>query len=184
MEESINGLQAIFCLLGPEAGGDILHAHSFNPFIKALVGGATLQCTEMRYIGPYLDIIELMTTCFGMHAQPTAIPPHLVLRMMLMEVIGQDAEVSRLGISAHEAYTGNVFPELTHKAFEFFCRQRCPYIFPEIFTMTSRTMAWTPTDIDGQGYFIRNLLKHDARINVLEHSISYSPPPVVPERSC
>ena len=32
--------------------------------------------------------------------------------------------------------------------------------------------------------FIRNLLKHDARINVREHNISYSPPPVVPERSC
>ena len=62
MEESINGLQEIFCLLSPEAGGDILHAHSFYPFIKTLVGGATLQASQMFDIRAKFDIIKIGTS--------------------------------------------------------------------------------------------------------------------------
>ncbi len=157
-------------LLSPETRGDIGELLSRHPFVKPLVGGAVFQASQMLDVRPNLDVVEIALTDLARNNRLPTIPSHLILRMLAMQILRQLIHVLRLGVTAHETNTGDVVPILFDKRIEHHGGKRFTDVPPQIFRMTSRTMAGTIGNIDREGHLVGNLLKNNTGIDVFQHN--------------
>ena len=167
--ESQIGLLGGFVLLSPEAGGDVLELASIVLAVEPLVGGGALQGAEVLEIWPYLDVVEIGLVDSRGDAHPSAVPRHLVLRVLLVDVLRQHVHPLGVAVAPHEGDTGDVSSVLIDKGIDGIGVQRQADVLPEIMAVTARTVTRATGDIDGQCHLVGYLLKHDAGVNVFQH---------------
>ena len=156
-------------LFPPEAGGDVLELTRVVLTVEALVGGSTLQRTEVFEVWPYLDVVEVrLVDCRG-DANPTAVPRHLILRMLLVDVLRQHIHALGITVAPHEGDAGDVAPVLIDKGIDGIGVQGQADVLPEIVAVTARTVTRATGDVDGQCHLVGYLLKHNACVNVFQH---------------
>ena len=77
----------------PEAEGDVFEFAVVVLTVKALVGGRILQRAEMTDEGPYLDVIEVGAGDGGGDDGLATVPGDLELRMLLVDILGQEVDM-------------------------------------------------------------------------------------------
>lgn len=156
-------------LFPPEAGGDVLKLATIVLAVEPLVGGSALQGSEVLEVWPYLDVVEVgLVDCRG-DAHPSAVPRHLVLRVLLVDVLRQHVHPLGVAVAPHEGDARDVTPILTDKGIDGIGVQGQADVLPEIMAVTARTVTRAVRDVDGQCHLVGYLLKHDAGVNVFQH---------------
>lgn len=153
----------------PEAGGDVFEVVGVCLAVEALVGGGFLQGAEVADEGTYLDIVEVGLVDGGRNADATAVPRHLELRVLLVDILCQEVDTLGVGIAAHEGEAGDIVTILRHECVDGIRVEWQSDVFPEILTVAARTVAGAVADVDGQGDLVGYLLEDDICIDVLEH---------------
>ena len=156
-------------LFPPEAVGDVLKRSVFQETIEPLIGGWLAERTQMADVGANLDEVEVALLYVGWNAQPSAVPCHLELRMLLMDVLCQQVQALRVCIASHEGDAGDVAPILADEIVNGIGVQRKSDVFPQIMTVTARAATWTIGYVDGQRHLVGYLLKNNACVYVLQH---------------
>jgi len=156
-------------LFPPETGGDILKLASVVLTVEALVGGGLFQGAEMLEIGTHLDVVEVALVDCRRDAYTPAVPRHLVLRVLLMDVLRQHVHALGITITPHEGDAGDIAPVLVDKSIDGIGVQGQADVLPEIMAVTPRTVTRAIRDVDGQCHLVGYLLKHNAGINVFQH---------------
>ena len=103
------------CLFLPETLSDVGEVITGGVLVKSLVGGTVFQTAQMLYVGPELDIVEIAFAYRCRHMCPAAIPPHLVLGMVFVDVASQLVHRLGLRVTAHKADASDVVAIFTHK---------------------------------------------------------------------
>ena len=169
----------------PKAGGDVLLGTVRQDAVETLVGGGTLQRTEVTDERPYLDVVEVGDGDTGGDEGTAAVPRHMKLRVLLVQILRQDIDSFWVAVAAHEGEAGDVVAEALHEIVERFGVEWKSYVLPEIMAVTARTPTGASADVDGQRHLIGYLLKYTACVDVLKHvrNISLMPLPDEPARS-
>ena len=142
-----------------------------HDMIEALVGRATVEGTEMFDVGPHLDIVEVVLVDGVIDAQTAAVPSHSHARMLLADMSGEVVDRLRLCVTAHQTDTGHESVVVSNQLIKGICGQRVAEVLGKITAVAARTVARTPRDVDGQCRLVRDLLKHDVGVNVLQHRL-------------
>ena len=156
-------------LSAPEAIGDIFKLTIGGLAIETLIGGGTVQGSQMTDKRTDFDIVKVGLFDDRRHTQSATIPSHLELWIGLVDILRQQIDTLWVGIAAHKRDTGDIIAEALYEIIERFGIQRKANVFPEILAMAAWAAAWTATDIDGQGYFVGYLLKDNACVYVFQH---------------
>ena len=159
-------------LLSPKAKGDILELTIHAATIKPLVGGWHLQGTKMFDVRSHLDVIEVLLVDNRRNTDTSAIPCHMELGVILVDVLCQLVDSTRVGIATHKRDAGNVCAVLRHEIINGICRQGHTHVLPEIMAVTTRAVTRAIRDINCQCHFVGYLLKNNSSINVFQHGLS------------
>ena len=158
-------------MLAPETRSDISEGAVLFLLVKPLVGGRRLQRSEMFDIGSHLDVVEVSLVDHLGNAQPSTVPCYLVHGVLLMDVLCQEVDTLRVGITAHEGDTGDVAAELLDESIEGISIERQPYILPKVMAVTAWTVTGTVGDVDGKCHLVGYLLEDYPRVDVLQHCL-------------
>ena len=154
----------------PKPIGYIQKIIAHGTFVKTLVGGATLQASQMFDIRAKFDIIKIGTSDRRRYARPSTVPCHLERGMLTMDMSGQHVDVCRFGITPHQADAGDVGAIITDETVHLHGCEGCADVLPQILAVASRTAAGTTGDVDGERHFIGYLLEYDSCIDVFQHN--------------
>ena len=80
--------------------------------IKTLISGGLLQRAEVTNKGPDFDIVEVLFGDKGRDDGLAAVPRHLELRMLLVDILSQEVDTLRVVVATHEGDTGDVLTVL------------------------------------------------------------------------
>ena len=111
--------------------------------VKPLVGGGAVERTEVLEVRTDLDVVEIVLVHLQWHAHPAAVPRHLQLRILLMDVLCQTVDAARFGVTAHESDAGDVLAVLLHKFVDGVGGERHADIFPQILRVAAGATAGT-----------------------------------------
>ena len=75
----------------------------------------------------------------------------------------------RVGIAAHEAEAGNLFPVFGEQLVDFGLVEGEADVFVEVRTMAAGAVVRAIGDVDGEGHLVGNLLEYDVEVVVFEH---------------
>ena len=154
----------------PKPIGYIQKIIAHGTFVETLVGGATLQASQMFDIRAKFDIIKIGTSDRRRYARPSTVPCHLERGMLTMDMSGQHVDVCRFGITPHQADAGDVGAIIPDETIHLHgCEGRAD-VLPQILAVASRTAAGTSGDVDGERHFIGYLLEYDSCIDVFQHN--------------
>ena len=123
----------------------------------------------MLEIRSYLDIVEVGLVDSRCDAYTSAVPRHLILRVLLMDVLRQHVHTLGIAVASHEGDARDVTPILTDKGIDGIGVQGQTDVLPEIMAVTPWTVTRAIRDVDCQCHFVGYLLKHDAGVNVFQH---------------
>ncbi len=123
----------------------------------------------MSDIGAHLDVVEVVPAHGGWYAYASAIPRHLVLGIVLMDVFCQVVDVGWIGISSHETNAGDVGAVVSDEAVDDIRCELLANVLPQVAAMATWAMARAVGDVDGERHLVRYFLKDDSRINVFHH---------------
>lgn len=165
--------RSLFFLLLPEPFGDVFKLAGGGFAVHALIGGALAERSEMTYVGSYLDVVEVGLHDEGGNAEASAVPRHFEGGMMLVDVLRQTVDGTRVGIATHEGYAGDVFTVFLNEGVDGGGVERQSDVLPQVVAMTARTVARTVGQVDGKRHFVRHLLKDYSGIDVLQHHSAY-----------
>lgn len=158
------------CLLLPEGSCDVVEL-VVHDMIEALVGRAAVKRAEMFDVGSHLDVVEVVLIDGAVDAQPAAVPPYSHPRMLLPDMSCEVVDGLRLSVTAHQTDTRHQSVVVSNQPVDDIRGQRVAEVLGKITAVASRTMTRTPRDVDGQRRLVRNLLKHDVSVNVLQHCL-------------
>ena len=155
--------------LWPEAGGDVLEIALIVLTVKALVGGGFLQRAEMADEGANLDIVKIFLMDVGGDDGATAIPRHPQLGILLMDVLRQLIDTPGIAVTTHESNASQVLAVFLYEVINGIRVQRQADIFPEVMTVTPRTVTRAIRDVNCQCHFVGYLLENNIRVDVFQH---------------
>ena len=95
-------------LLSPETIGNVFKYPIDVTTIKTLVGGDRLQRTEMLDIGAHLDVVEVLLVDYRRNTYSSAIPSHMELGIVFMDILCQLIDRTRICITTHKGNASNV----------------------------------------------------------------------------
>ncbi len=159
-------------LLSPKAEGNVLELTIYAATIKPLVGGGRLQGPKVSDIGTHLDVIEVLLVDNRRNTDSSAIPCHMELGMILVDVLCQLVDSTRVGIATHKGDASDVCAVLRHEIINGICRQGHTHVLPEIMAVAARAVTRAIRDINCQCHFVGYLLKNNSSINVFQHGLS------------
>ena len=142
-----------------------------HDMIETLVGRAAVEGPEMFDVGSHLDVVEVVLVDGVVDAQTAAVPPHSHPRMLLADVCGEVVDRLRLSITAHQTDTRHEPVVVSNQLIEGIRGQRVAEVLGKITAVATRTVARTPRDVDGQCRLVRDLLKHNVGVYVLQHCL-------------
>lgn len=161
---------ALLFLFLPEPFGDVFELAGGGFAVHALIGGALAERSEMTYVRSYLDVVEVGLHDEGGNAEASAVPRHFEGGMMLVDVLRQTVDGTRVGVATHEGYAGDVFTVFLNEGVDGGGVERQSDVLPQVVAMTARTVARTVGQVDGKRHFVRHLLKYYSGIDIFEHS--------------
>ena len=156
--------------LFPEAKCNVLEVAFIGAAIEALIGGGFLQGTQMFDEGPDLDVVKVLFVDEGGDNGAATVPCDAQLWIFLMDVLREMINAAGIVVATHEGNAGEVRAVFLHEVVDGCCGQWQADIFPEIVTVTPRTMTRAITDVNCQCHFVGYLLKYYSGIDVLQHS--------------
>ena len=149
--------------------GDVFELAGGGFAIHALVGGALAERSEMAYVGTYLDVVEVGLLDKWWYAEASAVPRYFERRVMLVDVLRQAVDGTRVGIAAHEGYAGDVFTVFPDESIDGGGVKGQAYVLPQVVAVTARAVARTIGQVDCERHFVRHFLKDYSGIDVFEH---------------
>ena len=154
----------------PEAPCDILEVAGLRLAVEPLIGRRAIEGAEMADVRSDLDVVEICLAYRRGNAQTTAIPSHMILWMVLVDVLRQQVHSYRVTIATHESNAGDVMTILPHKRIDGIGVQLQTYVLPQIVAVAAGAATRTPRDVDGQRHLIGDLLKNNTGVYVLQHA--------------
>ena len=172
----VNGNVNRLCLhrdvaLAPEAIGDVLERAVHQLAVEALISGGRLERTEVLDVRTNLDVVKVLLVDHRGNADATAVPCHMELRMVLVDVLRQLVDAARVGIAAHEGDAGDVGTILRHEVVDGIGIERHADVVPEVTAVTPRTVTRAIRDVNCQCHLVGYLLEYNACIYVFQHNI-------------
>ena len=162
---AIRGIFVILFL--PESRGDVGEVVANSTLVKALVGGALLQATKVLYVRTKLDVVEVALAYRLRKLLSTAVPRHLNVLVLTVQILCKLANVLRVGIAAHKANAGYLAAILLHKLVEHHWGEWLTYVFPQIVAVATRTTAWAACDVDRQRHLVGYFLEYNSCIEII-----------------
>ena len=154
-----------YFLILSEPFRDVLHTAIGQAFHHALVGGHTVQWTQLSHITSHFDVVEMVGGDVLRKVVLSRIPGYLYT-IVLLDLMGQLGYGFRLIVAAHEAHAGDACFVLLHKTIQFLGVQWFAGVFPQILAVATRALVGTVGDINGKRHFFRNFLEDDIKIGV------------------
>jgi len=121
--------------------------------------------------GANLYIVEIVFGDKGRDDSLTAVPRHLELRILLMDILCQLVDTPGIAVAAHEGDAGEVGAVLIDEVVDGIRIQRQSDVLPKVMAMTPRTVTRTIRDVNCQCHFVGYLLEYDVGIDVLQHRL-------------
>ena len=123
----------------------------------------------MLDIWAYLDIIEISFVDNRGNTNASAVPSHMELRMVLVDILRQLVDTLGVGITTHKGYTGNVGTILRNEIIDGIGVKRQTDVFPKIMAVTPRTVTRAIRDVYCQCHFVGYLLEYYTCVYVFQH---------------
>ena len=158
-------------LLSPETIGNVFKYPVDVTTIKTLVGGDRLQRTKMLDIGSHLDVVEVLLVDGGRDNGLAAVPCHLELGVLLVDILCQQVDALRVVVAAHEGEAGDVLAILIDEGIDGIGIQGEADVFPKVMAVTPRTVTRAIGNVNCQCHFVGYLLKYYASVDVLQHRL-------------
>lgn len=135
--------------------------------VESLVSCRLVERTQVLEVRTNLDIVEIVLVHLRGHTHSSAIPTYLEFRIFFVDILRQSVDTPRLSITAHKGDAGDILPVLGDELVNGVGGERHAHIFPQVLRVAARTATRTARDVDGERNLIRNLLEHNACVDVL-----------------
>ena len=123
----------------------------------------------MADIGADLDVVEVVLVDGRRDNGLAAIPGHLELRVLFVDILGQKVDALGIVVASHEGDASDVITVFIHEGIDSIGVKGEANVLPEVMAMTPRTVTRAITDVNCQCHFVGYLLKYYACIDVLQH---------------
>ena len=149
-------------------GGDVGEGAVGLAAEHVLVGAGGGEGAEVGDVGAYFDVVELLAVKGMGDVLAAAVPRHFVPWVALMDICCQRSHFMRGGIAPHETDAGDSFSMLRHHAVEGCGVEWRACVRPQVGTMAAGTPTWASCNVDGQCRLVRDFLKDNVGIEILE----------------
>ena len=123
----------------------------------------------MADVGADLDVVEISLADACRNPEPPAVPRHVVLRMVLVDIQRQLLHAHGVVVTAHHGDAGDVMAVALDEGVDGIGVQRQADVLPQIVAVATGTAAGTVGDVDGQRDLVGYFLKNNSSVDVLQH---------------